>query len=148
MAHLVIRLTRASCLALRTFTVLPSPSHGLHQRQAGTAAPWHLDFTDHQTVFQHKSTGELLRTLAILKLCSINKFVDNALPLMRMGERLLGDRIFSKLARPTFYRQFVGGDTEEELRVTSQSLDRAGIRLMVCPAMEEDVGEGTGEEPS
>ena len=148
MAHLVTRASRASrasCLGHKAFRV-PSTPHGLQQRQAGTAAPLQLDFTDHQTVFQHKSTGELLRTLAVLKLCSINKFVDNALPLMRMGEKFLGEKIFSKLARPTFYRQFVGGDTEEELRVTSQALGKAGIRLMVCPAMEEDVGEGTGEE--
>jgi hypothetical protein len=35
---------------------------------------------------------------------------------MRGCERLLGNRFFSLLARPTFYTQFVGGDTEQELR--------------------------------
>ena len=119
----------------------------LVDRHAATAAlPWQLDFTDHRTVFQHKSFAELLRSLVILKACSINKFVDNALPLMRFGEKYLGERIFSSLARPTFYRQFVGGDTEEELKRTNATLAKAGIRLMVCPAMEEDAGEGGGVE--
>jgi hypothetical protein len=35
---------------------------------------------------------------------------------MRAGERILGKGLFSLVARPTFYRQFVGGDTEQELR--------------------------------
>jgi hypothetical protein len=35
---------------------------------------------------------------------------------MRAGERVLGRRLFSLLARPSFYTQFVGGDTEQELR--------------------------------
>ena len=60
-------------------------------------------------------------------------------------------------------RQFVGGDTESELASTEQQLTRSVmimmiismmmrmvrsvLRLMVCPAMEEDAGEGgEGEE--
>jgi len=113
---------------------------------ATTSLQSQIDFTDHRTVFQHKTFTELLRSLAILRICSINKFVDNALPLMRFGEKYLGDRLFSLLARQTFYRQFVGGDTEEELARTSAMLAEANIRLMVCPAMEEDAGEGSGVE--
>jgi len=113
---------------------------------ATTSLQAQIDFTDHRTVFQHKTFTELLRSLAILRICSINKFVDNALPLMRFGEKYLGDRLFSLLARQTFYRQFVGGDTEEELARTSAVLAQANIRLMVCPAMEEDAGEGSGVE--
>ena len=44
--------------------------------------------------------------------------MDNALPLMRWAEKWLGQTVFSALARPTFYRQFVGGDTELELATT------------------------------
>jgi len=122
-------------------------SNFVDQHTAATPAlSCQLDFTDHRTVFQHKSFTELLRSLVILKACSFNWLVDNALPLMRFGEKYLGERIFSSIARPTFYRQFVGGDTEEELARTSKILAKAGIRLMVCPAMEEDAGEGGGLE--
>jgi len=105
-----------------------------------------LDFSDHKTVFKFKSTFDLLRSLSILRICSINMFVDNALPLMKRSEAILGNRIFSAVARPTFYRQFVGGDTEEELSKTCELMRSSGLRLMVCPAMEEDEGEGSGEE--
>ena len=47
----------------------------------------------------------------------------------------------SAVIRPTFYRQFVGGDTEKELTSTAEKLKSAGLRLMVCPAQEEDQGE-------
>eukprot|EP00090_Calanus_glacialis_P005915 TRINITY_DN14627_c0_g1_i1.p1 TRINITY_DN14627_c0_g1~~TRINITY_DN14627_c0_g1_i1.p1 ORF type:complete len:474 (-),score=127.41 TRINITY_DN14627_c0_g1_i1:305-1726(-) len=105
-----------------------------------------LDFSDHKTVFKFKSTFDLLRSLSILRICSINMFVDNALPMMRWAEAILGNKIFSAIARPTFYRQFVGGDTEEELSKTCELMRSSGLRLMVCPAMEEDEGEGSGEE--
>jgi len=105
-----------------------------------------LDFSDHKTVFKFKSTGDLFRSLGILRICSINLFVDNALPIMRRAEAMLGSKYFSAVARPTFYKQFVGGDTEEELRNTCQVLKSSGLRLMVCPAMEEDEGEAGGDE--
>ena len=47
-------------------------------------------------------------------------FVDNALPMMRGAEAILGKKIFSAMAWPTFYRQFVGGETEEELSKTCE----------------------------
>ena len=56
------------------------------------------------------------------RVCSFNKFVDNALPVMRWSERVLGERLFSALARPTFYKQFVGGDTESELALTTHQV--------------------------
>ena len=40
----------------------------------------------------------------------------------------------------------MGGDSEAELRATQAGLEQAGLRLMVCPAMEEDEGEGGGDE--
>jgi hypothetical protein len=57
---------------------------------------------------------------------------------MRAGERILGKGLFSLVARPTFYRQFVGGDTEQELRsvtnrvgyVFQQKIMRAGESIL------------------
>ena len=66
----------------------------------------------------------MLNMLRVFRVCSINKFVDNALPIMRWSERWLGDKIFSAVARQTFYRQFVGGDTERELAATSAQVLR------------------------
>jgi hypothetical protein len=66
------------------------------------------------------------------------------LQLMRRSSAILGTGIFSSLVRPTFYRQFVGGDTAEELTYTAGKLTKSALRLMVCPVQEEDAGESGG----
>lgn len=60
---------------------------------------------------------------------------------MKLGEKFLGNKLFSRLARPLFYAQFVGGDTEQELAKTSQALLQSNVRLMVCPVQEEDLDD-------
>ena len=60
---------------------------------------------------------------------------------MNVTRATLGERIFDKVVRPTFYRQFVGGDSESELNDTVQGLKNAGVRLMVCPVQEEDIDD-------
>ena len=51
---------------------------------------------------------------------------------MRGTRALMGSRLFSAFVRPTFYRQFVGGDTGAELKDTADRLSKSGLRLMVC----------------
>ena len=60
---------------------------------------------------------------------------------MQVGQKMLGNKLFSKLTRPLFYAQFVGGDTEVELAKTAKILLDSNIRLMVCPVQEEDVDD-------
>ena len=72
-------------LALRRTTFLLRPPALLHSRcaAASTASAPHasnsLDFEDYRTVFRHKTTWELVRGLIILRVCSVNVFVDNSL---------------------------------------------------------------------
>ncbi len=42
---------------------------------------------------------------------------------MWAGERILGKGLFSLVACPTFYRQFVDGDTEQELRLVTYRVE-------------------------
>jgi hypothetical protein len=60
---------------------------------------------------------------------------------MRAGERILGKGLFSLVACPTFYRQFVGSDTEQELRSVT---NRVGYMLQqsVMWAEERIMGKG------
>ena len=46
---------------------------------AATAAVTSLKFDDFKSVYQFKSTKELMRSYSILRLCGINFFVDNSL---------------------------------------------------------------------
>ena len=106
-----VRRTDSDMLALkRTLSFLPSAAGRPHPpRCAATAAaavtppqpPPILDFEDHRAVFRHKTTWELVRGLLILRVCSVNAFVDNSLAVSQsmhaffsslLGEILLGQR--------------------------------------------------------
>merc|ERR1712156_54878 len=113
------------------------------QKRGTAAVASSLKFDDFKSVYQFKSTKELMRSYSILRLCGINFFVDNSLKWMQYGQRLLGNNLFSKLSRPFFYAQFVGGDTEKELAHTAKVLLDSKVRLMVCPVQEEDIDDGS-----
>ncbi|KAF0305506.1 Hydroxyproline dehydrogenase [Amphibalanus amphitrite] len=100
-----------------------------------------LDFSDPRQVFDKKSTPELVRSLAVLKLCSQDWFVDNALPILRGSERLLGRRLLLALARP-LYSQFVPGTCEADLAQAAARLRRTGVRLVFAHMLEDDLREG------
>ena len=68
------------------------------------------------------------------RVCKYPRLVDNALPLMRWAESWLGQTVFSALARPTIYRQFVGGDTELELATTCSQVREVFIFSRVLQA--------------
>lgn len=63
---------------------------------------------------------------------------------MKTGERLLGSSLLGLLMSP-FYNQFVAGDSEAELGRVSRALADVGVRLMVAPMLETDLGEGVDE---
>ena len=58
---------------------------------------------------------------------------------MKKCQGIFGTKLFSMVTRPTFYDQFVGGDTKEQLQITVGGLNQANVRLMVCPVQEEDL---------
>lgn len=61
--------------------------------------------------------------------------------LLTVGERMLGEKLLGYAVAP-FYNQFVAGDSEEEMALVSRNLAGVGVRLMVAPMLETDVGEG------
>ncbi|KAJ8312394.1 hypothetical protein KUTeg_009767 [Tegillarca granosa] len=57
---------------------------------------------------------------------------------MHYSRKVLGERIFNKVAKATFYGQFVGGDNESSLMSCVDRIREAGIRLMLAIPMEDD----------
>ncbi|XP_050716147.1 hydroxyproline dehydrogenase-like isoform X1 [Eriocheir sinensis] len=104
-----------------------------------------LDFGDGSWVFRHKTARELLRGLLVLHACAVDPLVTHSYKLMKIGERLLGSSLLGLLMSP-FYSQFVAGDSEAELGRVSRSLADVGVRLMVAPMLETDLGEGVDEQ--
>ena len=65
---------------------------------------------------------------------------------MEHSERALGRGLLEKILRPTLYNKFVAGDDPHCLEKTAAKLKQVGIRLMVLPSMEEDIGESKNQQ--
>lgn len=98
------------------------------------------DFENHQVAFKRKSFWEISRSLGILMLCGYNKFVDNSFQLMTYSQKILGNRLFRSIVKPTFYKQFVGGETPEEMKLCMEDLREAGVNPMLAFTLEDDCG--------
>lgn len=48
-----------------------------------------LNFEDHKNAFEHKSAAEIVRSLLLLRICSVNLFVDNSLKVMLQAKMLV-----------------------------------------------------------
>ncbi|XP_078682101.1 hydroxyproline dehydrogenase-like isoform X2 [Branchiostoma floridae x Branchiostoma belcheri] len=105
------------------------------------AATEELSFDDPTQAFKTKSTWEIARALLVLRLCSFDVLVDNSLKLMKVGQRLLGRRLFEAVMRATFYGQFIGGDSEKEIEATVRRLLNSGIQTLPAITIEEDIGD-------
>ncbi|XP_071945457.1 hydroxyproline dehydrogenase-like [Antedon mediterranea] len=99
-----------------------------------------LDFENAEKAFANQSNLELLRAMLILRICSYNVFVNNALKLWKIGQGILGKRLFSSVMKATFYSQFVSGETSEEIGKTVARLSSAQIGSMLHITAEDSSG--------
>ena len=63
---------------LRVNSLFPARAYRLQSTVAASEVK-SLDFEDHKDIFKFKTTWELARALIVLKVCSIDFFVDNSL---------------------------------------------------------------------
>lgn len=67
----------------------------------------------------------------------------DCLQLMKLGQKILGRRVFAGVMKTTFYGQFVAGDKKSDISRTVNRLQKAGVGTMLYLSLESDVGEGT-----
>ncbi|XP_065054367.1 hydroxyproline dehydrogenase-like [Rhopilema esculentum] len=86
--------------------------------------------------FQLKTNFDLLRALLILRISSMETFVDHSEKILKTTKKLVGQRIFDAVLRSTFYGQFAGGESMPILEKNVKKLRSAGIRSMLCIPIE------------
>ncbi|EFX65779.1 hypothetical protein DAPPUDRAFT_204241 [Daphnia pulex] len=100
-----------------------------------------ISFADHRTAYAHLSRAEILRAWIVLKLCSFDFLLQNSLKVLETSQRVFGQGLLEKILRPTLYDQFVAGDDPQSLKETASKLKQLGIKLMILPSLEEDIGQ-------
>jgi len=105
-----------------------------------------LSFEDHNAAFKSKTTMEVVRALVVFQLCGINKLVDNNEMLMKLGQKMLGKKLFGEIMKRTFYGQFVAGPDTVGITPTIARMHSFGVKSILDYSVEEDISQEEAEQ--
>mmetsp|Transcript_27875 Transcript_27875/g.70982 ORF Transcript_27875/g.70982 Transcript_27875/m.70982 type:complete len:493 (-) Transcript_27875:1-1479(-) len=100
-----------------------------------------INFDNVEKAFSDKTTFEIVRALAVFKICGIKAVVRNADKLYSLASSVLGQSLANTLVRNTFFAHFCAGESEDGVRPTAIRLRKAGVGGILDYAAESDVEE-------
>ncbi|XP_036730808.1 proline dehydrogenase 1, mitochondrial [Balaenoptera musculus] len=98
-----------------------------------------VDFGNTQEAYRSRRSWELARSLLVLRLCASPALLARHEQLLRLARRLLGQRLFDRLMKMTFYGQFVAGEDQESIRPLIQHNRAFGVGSILDYGVEEDL---------
>ncbi|XP_007460099.1 PREDICTED: proline dehydrogenase 1, mitochondrial-like isoform X1 [Lipotes vexillifer] len=98
-----------------------------------------VDFGNTQEAYRSRRSWELARNLLVLRLCASPALLARHEQLLRLARRLLGQRLFDRLMKMTFYGQFVAGEDQESIRPLIQHNRAFGVGSILDYGVEEDL---------
>ncbi|XP_074015790.1 proline dehydrogenase 1, mitochondrial [Numenius arquata] len=125
--------------------VPPPPPPAAPPRGAERGPPPAVDFGDAQEAFRSKSSAELLRGLLVLGLCAVGPLVEHNRQLLQLGQRVLGQALFERLMKMTFYGQFVAGEDQEAIKPLIRRNQAFGVGAVLDYSVEEDLSAEEAE---
>ncbi|XP_061865937.1 proline dehydrogenase 1, mitochondrial isoform X2 [Colius striatus] len=119
---------------------VPPPPRG-----AERGPPPAVDFGDPREAFRSKSNAELLRGLLVLGLCAVGPLVEHNRELLQLCQRVLGQTLFERLMKMTFYGQFVAGEDQEAIKPLIRRNQAFGVGTVLDYSVEEDLSAEEAE---
>uniref|UniRef100_A0A8C2YDA1 Proline dehydrogenase n=1 Tax=Coturnix japonica TaxID=93934 RepID=A0A8C2YDA1_COTJA len=104
-----------------------------------------VNFGDPEEAFRSKSSAELLRGLLVLGMCAVGPLVEHNRELLQLGKRVLGQALFERLMKMTFYGQFVAGEDQEAIKPLIRRNRAFGVGAVLDYSVEEDLSPATAE---
>uniref|UniRef100_A0A8C3YTM6 Proline dehydrogenase n=1 Tax=Catagonus wagneri TaxID=51154 RepID=A0A8C3YTM6_9CETA len=98
-----------------------------------------VDFGNTQEAYRSRRSWELVRSLLVLRLCASPALLARQEQLLHLTRRLLGQRLFDKLMKMTFYGQFVAGEDQESIRPLIRHNRTFGVGSILDYSVEEDL---------
>uniref|UniRef100_A0A8C1L1B9 Proline dehydrogenase n=2 Tax=Cyprinus carpio TaxID=7962 RepID=A0A8C1L1B9_CYPCA len=117
-----------------------------HKEPKSEDAPISIDFDNTQEAYKSKDMMELLRSLLVFKLCTIDFLVDKNKELMDLSKKVLGQRLFEKLMKMTFYGQFVAGEDQNAIKPLIEKNQAFGVGSVLDYSVEEDLTQEEAEK--
>ncbi|CAK6959475.1 proline dehydrogenase 1%2C mitochondrial [Scomber scombrus] len=99
----------------------------------------HIDFDNTKEAYRSKDNIELLRSLLVFKLCTFDFLVEKNKELMDLTKKLLGQWMFNKMMKMTFYGQFVAGEDHNSIKPLIQKNQAFGVGAVLDYSVEEDL---------
>uniref|UniRef100_A0AAQ5WZF5 Proline dehydrogenase n=1 Tax=Amphiprion ocellaris TaxID=80972 RepID=A0AAQ5WZF5_AMPOC len=101
-----------------------------------------IDFDNTQEAYRSKGNIELLRSLLVFKLCTIDVLVEKN----KEVSKLLGQWMFEKMMKMTFYGQFVAGEDHNSIKPLIQKNQAFGVGAVLDYSVEEDLTQEEAEK--
>ncbi|OZC08141.1 hypothetical protein X798_04834 [Onchocerca flexuosa] len=92
-----------------------------------------------------KRTSELFRGIIVLPLCTIKTLRKKEQLVMVGLKKVFGEKIFAKLLKLTFFGQFVGGETIDEVKETMIRLKKCRVKSILDYSVESDISSDEAE---
>lgn len=105
-----------------------------------------VDFDNTHEAYRSKDSLELLRSLLVFKLCTFDYLVDKNKELMDLSKKILGQRMFEKLMKMTFYGQFVAGEDQDSIKPLIEKNQAFGVGSVLDYSVEEDLTQEEAEK--
>lgn len=105
-----------------------------------------MNFDNTQEAYQSKATWELMRSMVVFHLCSVDFLVDRNQQLLQLSRKLLGKRLFEMVMKMTFYGQFVAGEDQEAIKPIIRRNHAFGVGSVLDYSVEEDLTQEEAEK--
>ncbi|XP_043830942.1 proline dehydrogenase 1, mitochondrial-like [Dromiciops gliroides] len=105
-----------------------------------------VDFGNPAAAYRSRTSGELLRSLFVLRVCAVEPLLQRHQQLLAVSQKLLGQRLFNWLMKMTFYGQFVGGEDQEAIKPLIRHNQAFGVGSILDYGVEEDLSHEEAEE--
>ncbi|XP_006165783.3 proline dehydrogenase 1, mitochondrial [Tupaia chinensis] len=98
-----------------------------------------VDFGNAREAYRSRRSWELARSLLVLRLCASPALLARHEQLLHLARKALGQKLFDKLMKMTFYGQFVAGEDQESIRPLIQHNKAFGVGSILDYGVEEDL---------
>ncbi|KAM9793991.1 proline dehydrogenase 1, mitochondrial-like [Syngnathus typhle] len=105
-----------------------------------------VDFNNTEEAYKSKDNVELLRSLLVFKLCTVDMLVEKNKELMDLSKKVLGKWLFEKMMKMTFYGQFVAGEDHNAIKPLIQKNQVFGVGAVLDYSVEEDLTQEEAEK--
>ncbi|CAH2295289.1 proline dehydrogenase 1, mitochondrial-like [Pelobates cultripes] len=105
-----------------------------------------INFGNTQEAYKSKPTWELMRSLVVFWLCSIDPLVDRNQQILNLSKKVFGKRLFEAIMKMSFYGQFVAGEDQETIKPLIRRNSAFGVGSVLDYSVEEDLTQEEAEK--